>query len=87
MSPAVRQTYPQKAPPPESFDAAAAIGIAVEHINSGQVDQAILLLDSAINSSAEPNMGALIARGTARALKRDLKGSSPNSLCEPIPAN
>ena len=61
---------------PRTTDAATAIGMAVGHINSGNIDAALSLLDGAIASSPEPNMGALVARGTARALKRDLKGLS-----------
>ena len=59
---------------PRPGDANAAIGVAVGHINSGNIDMALSILDGAIASSPETNIGALIARGTARALKRDLKG-------------
>ena len=51
-----------------------AVGMAVAHINAGRVEEALQLLDGAIEASTVPNMGALVARGTARALKRDLTG-------------
>ena len=60
--------------PTRTTDATAAIGLAVGHINSGNIEQAISLLDGAIAGSTEPNMGALVARGTARALNQNLKG-------------
>lgn len=60
-----RQTMP---------DASTAVGLAVSHINSGRVDEALQLLADVIRNSQAPNMGALVARGTARALKRDLSG-------------
>lgn len=65
-----------------AVDPSAAVGMAIGHINAGQIDAALRLLDSAINGAQEPNMGALIARGTARALKRELKGV-PKLLLEP----
>jgi len=52
---------------------------AVEHINAGNIEAALHLLNNAIASSPTPNMGALIARGTARALQRDLDGTPPPS--------
>ena len=52
-----------------------AVGLAVAQINEGKVDAALSLLDEAINSSSSPNIGAYVARGTARALKRELEGS------------
>ena len=61
---------------PRTSDATTAIGLAVGHINSGNIEQAISLLDGAIASATEPNMGALVARGTARALNQNLKGGS-----------
>ena len=71
QQPAQQQAVAQR---PRMTDATAAIGLAVGHINSGNIEQAITLLDGAISSSSEPNMGALVARGTARALNQDLKG-------------
>ena len=48
--------------------------MAVNKINSGRVDEAEKILDSVLFSF--PNeLGARVARGTARALKRDLQGS------------
>lgn len=75
---APQQSNQQIAAPQRSrtTDAAAAIGLAVGHINSGNIEQAISILDGAIASSTEPNMGALVARGTARALNKNLRGST-----------
>jgi Flp pilus assembly protein TadD len=43
-------------------------------INAGQPQQAEELLDKVLASSPS-DLGALVARGTARALRRDLKGT------------
>lgn len=66
---------PAAKPQPAGLDTSMAVGMAVTHINAGRVDEALQLLDGAIEASTVPNMGALVARGTARALKRDLTGT------------
>jgi tetratricopeptide (TPR) repeat protein len=48
--------------------------MAVNKINVGKVDEAEKILDSVIYSYPK-ELGARVARGTARALKRDLEGS------------
>lgn len=53
---------------------AVAIQLAVSQINSGRVDEAEKLLNQVL-ASRPKEMGALVARGTARALKRDLTGA------------
>lgn len=73
--PQASAVVPAPAKPKPAPDTATAVGIAVGHINSGQIDQALALLDEIIASSKAPNIGALVSRGTARALKRDLKGA------------
>ena len=65
---------PAAKPKPAGMDTSMAVGMAVTHINAGRVEEALQLLDGVIEASTEPNMGALVARGTARALKRDLTG-------------
>eukprot|EP00878_Enallax_costatus_P029471 GHUV01031958.1.p1 GENE.GHUV01031958.1~~GHUV01031958.1.p1 ORF type:complete len:414 (+),score=144.70 GHUV01031958.1:3-1244(+) len=49
-----------------------ALQIAINQINSGQVEQAESLLDG-ILASTPTDLSALVARGTARALRRKLK--------------
>lgn len=56
-----------------------AVGNAVELINRGEVDQAISVLDTVMIGAPQENVGPLIARGTARAMKRDLQGKVPFS--------
>lgn len=58
----------------------AAIGLAVTQINAGKLDEAEKLLTGIINQTDKkaPNLGAHVARGTARALRRELQG---NLLC------
>ncbi|KXZ44388.1 hypothetical protein GPECTOR_68g359 [Gonium pectorale] len=51
-----------------------AIQIAVTQINGGNILEAEALLDKVISSSPR-ELGARVARGTARALRRDLKGA------------
>ena len=56
------------------------VGIAVSHINEGKLQEALEILDYIIGSATGPqNTGAYIARGTARAILRDLEGAC--SLC------
>ena len=51
------------------------VGIAVSHINEGKLQEALEILDYIIGSATGPqNTGAYIARGTARAILRDLEG-------------
>lgn len=45
-----------------------------KQINSGQVEAAEQLLNKILESNPK-ELGALVARGTARALRRDLKGA------------
>ena len=55
------------------------VGIAVSHINEGKLQEALEILDYIIGSATGPqNTGAYIARGTARAILRDLEG-----VCSP----
>ena len=49
---------------------------AVDLINQGSVDQAIGILDSVMAGTPADNVGGLIARGTAKAMKRDLEGTA-----------
>jgi len=51
-----------------------AIQIAVTQINSGKIAEAEQLLDQVLEGSPK-ELGALVARGTARALRRDLTGA------------
>ena len=67
-------------------DPAAAIGLAVTQINAGKLDEADKLLTNIINESDKkaPNLGAHVARGTARALRRELEGAHLGFLCEAV---
>ncbi|DBA80252.1 hypothetical protein WJX79_002480 [Trebouxia sp. C0005] len=58
-------------------DPSAAIGLAVTQINAGKLDEADKLLTSIIDDTDKkaPNLGAHVARGTARALRRELQGA------------
>jgi len=58
-------------------DPSAAIGLAVTQINAGKLDEADKLLTSIIDDTDKkaPNLGAHVARGTARALRRELQGT------------
>ena len=60
-------------------DPSAAIGLAVTQINAGKLDEADKLLTSIIDDTDKkaPNLGAHVARGTARALRRELQGADP----------
>ena len=64
-------------------DPSAAIGLAVTQINAGKLDEADQLLTGIIDDTdkATPNLGAHVARGTSRALRRELPGEiqTPNS--------
>ncbi|GLC64956.1 hypothetical protein PLESTF_000225900 [Pleodorina starrii] len=51
-----------------------AIQLAVTQINNGNVVEAEAILDKVIQASPR-ELGARVARGTARALRRDLKGA------------
>ena len=57
----------------------AGVGIAVSHINEGRLQEALDILEHIIGSAGEGQhtMGAHIARGTARAMMRDLPGEAP----------
>lgn len=59
-------------------DPSAAIGLAVTQINNGRFDEADKLLSGIINETDKrtPNLGAHVARGTARALRRELQGTA-----------
>ncbi len=59
-------------------DPSAAIGLAVTQINAGKLDEADKLLTNIINDTDKkaPNLGAHVARGTARVLCRELQGDS-----------
>ena len=79
------ETQPQK--PSQALarqDPAAAIGLAVTQINAGKLDEADKLLTGIINESDKkaPNLGAHVARGTARALRRELEGTHLGFLCK-----
>lgn len=55
------------------FSTPAAVGMAIGHVNQGKCREALDLLDLLI-SSHPTNVGALAARGTARALLGRLQG-------------
>ncbi|GAX83792.1 hypothetical protein CEUSTIGMA_g11217.t1 [Chlamydomonas eustigma] len=59
---------------PPGINPALAVQLAVTNINSGKVEEAEVLLNQVLASTPR-ELGALIARGTARALKRDLTGA------------
>lgn len=62
------------------LDHSVGVGIAVSHINEGKLDQAMEILDYIISNTTGPqNSGAHIARGTARAMLRDLEGKPPTN--------
>ena len=67
QTPARSQTLP---------DPSVAISLAVTQINAGKLDEAERLLSGLIDESDKrtPNLGAHVARGTARALRRELDG-------------
>ena len=62
----------------------AAVGLAVNLINEGQLDNASQLIEALLRQSTSrggrANVGAHIARGTIRALRRDLKGVALNTI-------
>ena len=61
------------------LDHATGVGIAVSHINEGKLNEAMEILDYIISATTGPhNTGAHIARGTARAMLRDLGGDPSN---------
>ncbi|KAJ9512614.1 hypothetical protein QJQ45_018877, partial [Haematococcus lacustris] len=53
---------------------AVAIQLAVNQINAGQAREAEQLLDALLRQNPK-ELGALVARGTARALRRELRGA------------
>ena len=56
------------------------VGTAVELVNRGDMEKAIGILDTVISGgSSVENVGPLITRGTARAMKRDLEGRALNN--------
>lgn len=63
-------------------DPSAAIGLAVTQINAGKLDEADKLLTSIIDDTDKkaPNLGAHVARGTARALRRELQGTATHAV-------
>lgn len=53
----------------------AGVSIAVGHVNEGNLSEAIDILDHIIATTNGAHLsGAHVARGTARAMMRDLKG-------------
>ena len=58
-------------------DPSVAISLAVTQINAGKLDEADQLLSAIISETDKrtPNLGAHVARGTARALRRELQGA------------
>ena len=50
--------------------------MAITQINQGHLAEAMDLLDDAVQAAHQPNFSAHLARGTARALQRKLKGAS-----------
>ena len=59
------------------LDHATGVGIAVSHINEGKLEDSMEILDYIISATTGPhNTGAHIARGTARAMLRDLEGEA-----------
>ena len=48
--------------------------MAITQINQGRLAEAVDMLDDAVGASSQPNFSAHLARGTARALQRKLKG-------------
>lgn len=72
---------PQTSAQPHSLpDPSVAISLAVTQINAGRLDEAEKLLTGIINDNGKPtpNLGAHVARGTARALRRELDGMLPS---------
>ena len=64
------------------LDHATGVGIAVSHINEGKLNEAMEILDYIISATTGPhNTGAHIARGTARAMLRDLGGITLAQAC------
>ena len=63
-------------------DPSAAISLAVTQINAGMVDEADKILSSIISETDKrtPNLGAHVARGTARALRRELQGTAHDMI-------
>ena len=49
--------------------------MAITQINQGRLAEAVDMLDDAVGASSQPNFSAHLARGTARALQRKLKGT------------
>ena len=67
-------------------DSTVAISLAVTQINAGKLDEADKLLSSIISETDKrtPNLGAHVARGTARALRRELQGGRLTMHCLPV---
>lgn len=79
ISQAARSSQAVARPTPGPLpDPSAAISLAVTQINAGKLDEADKLLSSIIKDTDKktPNLGAHVARGTARALRRELQGTS-----------
>ncbi|KAK9834212.1 hypothetical protein WJX84_007873, partial [Apatococcus fuscideae] len=56
----------------------AAVSLAVAQINAGKIQEAEELLDAVVGNAGDgrsANLGAFVARGTARALQRKLEGA------------
>lgn len=66
-------------------DPSVAISLAVTQINAGKLDEADKLLSGIISETDKrtPNLGAHVARGTARALRRELQGTASALHCLP----
>lgn len=67
-------------------DPSVAISLAVTQINAGKLDEADKLLSGIISQTDKrtPNLGAHVARGTARALRRELQGGCQTMHCLPV---
>ena len=61
-------------------DQSNAVNVAVNEINSGRHEEALLLLDDVIANARRPNFAAHLVRGTGRALRRELKGIVPSGF-------
>ena len=74
------------AEPTSMPDPSVAISLAVTQINAGKLDEADKLLSGIISETdtRTPNLGAHVARGTARALRRELQGGGLTKHCLPV---
>ena len=50
------------------------VSMAIQHINAGKYEEAEPALDALIDNSKTPHLGACLARGTSRAMRRELHG-------------